>query len=41
MRIAMTACTLIAGMGLFLLPDIAVYKTSTTPLPPQGGFGQD
>ncbi len=40
MQIAMTACTLIAGMGLFLLPDIAVYKTSTT-LPPQGGFGQD
>ena len=37
MRIAMTACTLIAGMGLFLLPDIAVSQTDTTSLPPKAG----
>ena len=41
MQIAMTACTLIAGMGLFLLPDIAVSQTGTDLPAAQGGFGHD
>jgi hypothetical protein len=37
MRMTMTACTLIIGMGLFLLPNIAVSQTSTTSQPPKTG----
>jgi hypothetical protein len=40
MRITMTACTLIAGMGLLLLPDIEVSHTSITSLPPKADSGK-